>query len=90
MDMVNPFPYALQRRPPRGGIAAMSYHYTLSDRHRPLDDWYFGDADIVMLPKRPAQDDFFYIDFLKAYTPGLHQRYNLAAESDWWLMYRRK
>jgi len=90
MDMANPFPYALDRRPPRGGMAAMTYHYTVSDQYRPSDDRYFGDADIVMLPKRPAQDDAFYTDFLKAYQPGLEQRYNLAAESGWWLMYRRK
>ncbi|HEY9140228.1 MAG TPA: hypothetical protein VIN93_05015 [Bryobacteraceae bacterium] len=90
MDMTNPFPYALGRRSPRGGIAAMAYHYTLGDRHRPTDDRYFGDADIVMVPKRPAQADFYYTDFLKAYKPGLEQRYSLASESDWWLMYRRK
>ncbi|MGO9009989.1 MAG: hypothetical protein ACLQPN_07790 [Bryobacteraceae bacterium] len=90
MDFTNPFPYALERRPPRGGIAAMGYHYTLGDRHRPTDDRYFGDADIVMVPKRPSQADFYYSDFLKAYKPGLQQRYTLAAESDWWLMYRRK
>ncbi|MGA2039076.1 MAG: hypothetical protein ABSH42_07355 [Bryobacteraceae bacterium] len=90
MDMSNPFPYALERRPPHGGIAAMAYHYGLNDAHRPSDDRYFGDADIVMLPKRPALDPAYYIDFLKAYKPGLQQRYNLAAESDWWLLYRRK
>ncbi|HEY1220578.1 MAG: hypothetical protein ABSE42_08335 [Bryobacteraceae bacterium] len=90
MDMTNPFPYALERRPPRGGISATAYHYILGDGHRPSDDRYFGDADIVMLPKRPALDDVFYTDFLKAYKPGLEQRYSLAAESDWWLLYRRK
>ncbi|MGB9458364.1 MAG: hypothetical protein WCB12_20115 [Bryobacteraceae bacterium] len=90
MDFTNPFPYALGRRPPCAGIAAMGYHNTLGDRHRPADDRYFGDADIVMVPKRPSQADFYYTDFFKAYKPGLQQRYTLAAESDWWLMYRRK
>jgi hypothetical protein len=88
MDMVNPFPYAMGRRPPRGGIAAMAYHYTLADGHRPSDDAYFGDADIVMVPKRPATEDVYYTDFWKAYEPGLRQRFKLVAESDWWLMYR--
>jgi hypothetical protein len=89
MDMVNPFPYVMERRPPTGGIAAMAYHYTLGDGHRPSDDAYFGDADIVMVPKRPAQVDMYYRDFLKAYEPGLRQRFKLVAESDWWRMYRR-
>ena len=43
-----------------------------------------------MVPKHPALDDMYYIDFYKAYEPGLKQRYNLAAESSWWWMYRRK
>ena len=89
MDMVNPFPYAMGRRPPRGGIAAMAYHYTLSDGHRPSDDAYFGDADIVMVPKHHASEDVYYTDFWKAYEPGLRQRFTLIAESDWWLVYRR-
>jgi hypothetical protein len=90
MDMTNPFPYALERKPPRGGISAMAYHYTLSDHHRPSDDWYFGDADVVMVPKHPAIDDIYFTDFWKAYEPGLRQRFSLAAESDWWFLYKRK
>jgi hypothetical protein len=89
MDMVNPFPYAMGRRPPRGGIAAMAYNYLLSDGHRPSDDAYFGDADIVMVPKHHASEDVYYDDFWKAYEPGLRQRFKLIAESDWWLVYRR-
>jgi hypothetical protein len=89
MDMVNPFPYAMGRRPPRGGIAAMAYHYLLSDDHRPSDNAYFGDADIVMVPKHHASEDGYYDDFWKAYEPGLRQRFKLIAESDWWLVYRR-
>ncbi len=89
MDMVDPFPYAMERRPPRGGVAAMAYHYTLGDGHRPSDDAYFGDADIVMVPKRPAAEDMYYKDFWKAYEPGLRRRFKLVAESNWWRMYRR-
>jgi len=90
IDMTNPFPYALERRPPHGGVASPTYHFNIDDEHRPSDDEFFGDADIVMVPKHPALDDFFYKDFLLAYEPGLHQRYSLAAESAWWWMYRRK
>jgi len=90
IDMTNPFPYALERRPPHGGVASPTYHFNIDDEHRPNDDEFFGDADIVMVPKHPALDDFFYRDFLRAYEPGLHQRYSFAAESGWWWMYRRK
>jgi hypothetical protein len=90
MDITNPFPYAMERRPARGGHAAPTYNYNLSDEDRPSDGWYFGDADIVMVPKRPSQGDNHYTDFYKAYGPGLTLRYNLAAETSMWWMYRRK
>jgi hypothetical protein len=90
MDMANPFPYVLGRRPPLGGVAAAGYNYTLSDAHRPSDDRYFGNADIVMVPKRPAMDDVFWAGFYRIYEPGLLRRYALAAESDWWRLFRKK
>ena len=90
MDMTNPFPYAMERQPARGGIVAPAYHYSIDDKHRPSDEWYFGNADIVMVPKHPALDDYYYVDFYKAYEPGLKQRYSLTAETSWWWMYKRK
>ncbi len=90
MDVTNPFPYAMERATPRGGHAASTYNYNITDNYRPSDDWYFADADIVMVPKRPSQGDNHYLDFLRAYGPGLKDRYALAAETNLWWMYRRK
>jgi hypothetical protein len=90
IDMTNPFSYALQRRPARAGIESPTYHFNIDDDHRPSDDRFFGDADIVMVPKRPALDAYYFLDFYRAYEPGLKQRYYLAAESPLWWMYRRK
>jgi hypothetical protein len=90
MDMTNPFPYALNRKPPLGGIAAVAYKATLSKTHRPSFDAYFGNADIAMVPKHPALDDGFYVDYFRIYEPALYQRFTLAAETDWWRLYRRK
>ena len=90
MDMTNPFPYAMGRCPPIGGIAAAAYKYTLSDSHRPSDDKYFGTADIVMVPKHPAAHDIYYYGYYKIYEQGLKQRFYLAAESDLWYLYKRK
>jgi hypothetical protein len=90
MDMINPFPYALGRRPALGGIAAAAYRYTLSDAHRPSDERFFGTADVVMVPKRPASLRFFFDGFYRIYEPALHDRFRLAAESDMWYLYKRK
>jgi len=90
MDMVNPFPYALGRRPATGGIAAAAYRYTLSDMYRPSDERYFGTADVVMVPKKPALPEEYFDGFYRIYEPGLRERFRLAAESDMWYLYRRK
>ena len=90
MDMMNPFPCTLGRRPAIGGIAAAVYNYTLSDTHRPSDDTYFGNADIVMVPKQPASPSWFYDGYFRIYEPALHDRFRLAAESQMWYLYRRK
>jgi hypothetical protein len=89
MDATNPFPYAMGRRPPRGGHAAGWYPSTITLTYRPSDDRYFGDADIVMVPKRSSQGDRNWVIY-KAYEAGLKQGYDLAAESSLWWMYRRK
>jgi hypothetical protein len=89
MDATNPFPYAMGRRPPRGGHAAGWYPSTITLTYRPSDSRYFGDADIVMVPKRSSQGDRNWVVY-RAYEAGLKQRYDLAAESSLWWMYRRK
>jgi hypothetical protein len=90
MDMVNPFPYALKWRPPLGGVAFISFNYTLSAQFRPSFDAYFGDATVVLMPKRPAQMSSFIDGFYELFTPALVDRYQLYAESDWFWLYKRK
>ncbi len=86
MDMTNPFPYALQRKPAHGGFAAPTYGLNIDDEHRPAAEKLFGDADIVMVPKRPATDS----RFARSYQTSIDQRYYQAAEDEWWWMYRRR
>jgi hypothetical protein len=90
MDMMNPFPFAVDRRPAVGGIAAAAYRYTLSDTHRPSDERFFGTADVVMVPKQPASPRVYFDGFYRIYEPALHDRFRLAAESDMWYLYKRK
>jgi hypothetical protein len=90
MDMFNPFPFALGRRPAVGGIAAAAYCYTLSDTHHPSDDRFFGNADIVMVPKQPAVPGVYFDGFYRIYEAGLHNRFRITAESPLWYLYKRK
>ncbi|WP_136513120.1 hypothetical protein [Geomonas edaphica] len=90
MDMMNPFSYALRRPSPRGGMAAAAYKCTLSDAYRPSGSRFFGNADIVMVPKQPALRPVMFDQLMAAYAIPLHERYRLAAETDMWFLYRRK
>lgn len=90
MDMQNPFPYALGWPPPHGGIASASFNYTFSARYRPTFDAYFGDATVVMLPKQPAQTPEYIDGFYEIYLPALFERFQLAAESGQWRLYRTR
>jgi len=89
IDMFNPFPFALGRKPPTGGIAAAAYNYTFSDNHRPSDDQFFGNADIVMVPKKPAATGSYHFGILKIYGPALKRDFYPVEESEWWYLYRR-
>lgn len=42
-----------------------------------------------MVPKRPSADDIYWVGFYQIYEPALLRRFSLAAESDWWYLFRR-
>ena len=86
LDFDNPFGYALQRRPFRGGSPAMQYTMTFSDRHRPSAEWLLGGADVVLVPKYPVIP---LEPLMRNYGEFLRQRFRLAAESSRWFLYRK-
>lgn len=89
MDMQNPFPYVLGWAPPRGGMAASAFNYTFSAKFRPSSKEYFGDTTVVMIPKHTAGGPQYTDGLYETYGPALEQRFRLAAESDWFLLYKR-
>lgn len=90
MDMVNPFPYALGWRPPHGGMAAVAHNYLFTDKLRPSDAAYFGDATVVMVPKEPALDPSYYNGYFRIYYPAMLKRFQPVAESETWRLYKLK
>ncbi|HTS51479.1 MAG TPA: hypothetical protein VMH05_26205 [Bryobacteraceae bacterium] len=90
LDMVNPFPYALLRRPPEGGTPALAFNHTFNDQHKPSPKWLFGSADIVMVPKHPASSEPDAAALFRNYLPAIQSKFTLCAESDWWKLYRRR
>ena len=90
MDMTNPFPYALGTPPPRAGMASITYGITLDSQHHPTPERFFGNAALVMVPKRPAHDLALWTAFYRLYEAHLHQQFALAAENDSWWLWRKK
>jgi len=88
LDLTDPFPYALQRRPPRGGTPVLSLNHTFTDSRKPSPAWLFGSADIVMVPKHPASNEPDAQALFRNYLPGIRNEMILCAESEWWELYK--
>ncbi len=89
LDAFEPFAYALERAPIRGGMACAADRYTLDERHHPTPERLFGDAAVIMVPKRSATPPRFYTGLRAIYEPALQRDFRLAAESESWWLYRR-
>lgn len=90
IDMMNPFPYTLGDAPPLGGVAAAAYKYMQSDDFHPSESAYFGNADVVMVPKHPSSPGVYYDGFYRIYEHALHERFTLVVETKRWYLYRRR
>jgi hypothetical protein len=88
LDIFNPFPYALLRRPALGGTDCISFNHQFNDEHKPTADRLFGSADIVMVPKHPSGADVDSGGLLRNYLPTVQARFRLCAETDWWQLYK--
>jgi hypothetical protein len=88
LDVMNPFSYALLRRPARGGYSFLGYGTEFNDTHKPQAQVLFDEADIVMVPKQYIDSPEGHEGFIRNYLPGLQLRFSLAAESPCWWMYR--
>ena len=89
LDMANPFPYALLRKPAHGGSPALAFDHTFNDQHKPSTDWLFGAADIVMVPKHPASSKPDADALFRNYLADIRVEFVLCGESDYWWLYKR-
>jgi hypothetical protein len=88
-DAYDPFSYVLGRKPARGGMAAAVYNYTFCERYHLPPEAMFGDADLVMFPKLPASDQYYFDGLVRTYGSSLEREFVRAAESSRWILYRR-
>ena len=90
LELMSPFSYALLRRPAPGGYTFLGYGGEFDEAHKPSARRLFGEADIVMVPKRNIDIPERYHGLLRNYLPDIQRMFAVAAESPYWWMYRRK
>ena len=83
---VNPFSYALERKPALGGSTWLHAVHNFSDTWKPSPEWLLGHADVVIVPKSPG---FYSIDYiLRNYMGYVSAQFHLVAETPYWWLYR--
>ena len=86
----DPFSYALKRIPARGGGPWFLLGNNISTTVRLDEERMFGNADIVMVPHYPSTHEDTDQFLWNTYSSYLLQHFNLAGNSQWWSLYRRK
>jgi hypothetical protein len=88
MGMSNPFSFALQRPPSRGGAVNLSATNVSRGAMAP-EKMLLGDVDLILQPKFPASERNTLAAILAAYPELLGREYFRVAESPNWILYRR-
>ncbi len=86
---MNPFPYALLRRPPRGGAVSITDR-KVSETVVPPPDKLIGGADLLLFPKFPTPNTPVLDIVMRHHPELLGEMYGRAAESEHWVLYRRR
>jgi hypothetical protein len=88
LDFSNPFSYALGIPPAPGGAITLHYATNVTEAHHPPAEALFGQADLVMSPKR-SKEPRLRAGIDGIYRPYLESHFHLIGESGGWQLYRR-
>jgi hypothetical protein len=88
VDFSNAFSFTLGIRPPVGGVEGLHYGMGFDERHHLSGERLFGNANLVMWPKRFSGGNLSEI-VPKLYGPYVANHFSLVAESPRWRLYRR-
>jgi hypothetical protein len=88
MGMSNPFSFATQRPPSRGGAVNLSAT-NISPSVMPPKTLLIGDVDLLLVPRFQATSRDILAAILQSYPELLGSEYLRVAESGNWVLYRR-
>ncbi len=85
-DMVNPFPYAADMRPPVEGVPLF---WIREGKRLPVPERFLGGVDYVMVPRLPYQPSHL-AKMKEVYGTYLRRNYALEKTSRYWNLWMRK
>jgi hypothetical protein len=89
LDFSNPFPFALQLPPARGGSTSWLLNGSFSKRDYPAPTVVFGDADLVMIPSYERNGST--VAALKdIYGTYLERNFRRIGQTGIWMLYERR
>ncbi len=88
LDFMNPFSYALERPPVKGGTTCLDPGGTFSDSYKPPAKRLFGNADILMVSRGQSSEEVECIR--RNYSRDIEAGYRLVKQSAVWSLYRRR
>jgi hypothetical protein len=83
LDFANPMPWLLQAPPPRGVLAWMDPDRTLPARGRMNLEALVGDAEVLLVPKRPSHPRVLPV-VARLQGEALTETFRIRAETDLW------
>jgi len=87
LDFSNPFSYALGMKPAPGGAITLHYGVNFSEARHPSAERLFGEARLVIIPKKPSEQGL-RLGIPLVYGPYLKAHFHLIGESPGWRLYR--
>jgi len=87
LNYFNPFPFALLRKPAPGAGSWLGPSF-FSEKHPLPLDRLFGRVDLMMVPRHPEPSVNTRF-LMRVVLPYVETHFHPAAESDYWIMYRR-
>ncbi len=90
LEFFNPFNFAMQRQPSRGGADFMVYGSNFNDIVKPQPIDLIGTADIVMFPRHPNLDTEGFDGLVRNYGPYLNAHFVPVAQSAEWTLWRNR
>jgi hypothetical protein len=86
----NPFSFALNRKPARGGAVWLDLDNNFSTRHPVAERTIIGESDLLMVEHSADREGYITQTVLSLYPDLVGQQFTYVGSSKYWTLYRRR